>query len=301
MSDVRANAGIPVLAQFGGSLTPSACAPIVIDSTTGYIYTWKTGDVIVAAGAAGTVTSVAQSFTGGLISVGGSPITTSGTLALTVAGTSGGIPYFNGATTWASSGALTANAIVLGGGAGAAPAPLASLGTTTTLLHGNAAGAPTFGAIVNADITNATIDLTAKVTGVLPVANGGTNNAALTFPSGTATVAQVKTGSWTPSPTSLTVVGTPTYVGTYTRVNDRVTVNLQCTSTVSTASTLGTTFWAGLPYGVDEYSPIPAMDINLVQAIGNGALYQNDRIYSPTWTASSGVALTGTYRTTDAF
>jgi hypothetical protein len=74
----------------------------------------------------GTVTSVAQSFTGGIVSVGGSPITTSGTLALTVAGTSGGIPYFSSASTWATSAALAANAIVLGGGAGATPA------TTTT-------------------------------------------------------------------------------------------------------------------------------------------------------------------------
>ena len=112
----------------------------------------------------GTVTSVAQSFTGGLIAVSGSPITSTGTLALTVAGTSGGVPYFSSGTTWASSGALTANAIVLGGGAGAAPAPLASLGTTTTVLHGNAAGAPTFGAV----------SLTADVTGTLPIANGGT-------------------------------------------------------------------------------------------------------------------------------
>jgi len=74
----------------------------------------------------GTVTSVAQSFTGGLISVAGSPITTSGTLALTVAGTSGGIPYFSSSSAWASSAALTANALMIGGGAGAAPA------TTTT-------------------------------------------------------------------------------------------------------------------------------------------------------------------------
>jgi len=75
---------------------------------------------------AGTVTSVAQSFTGGLISVAGSPITGSGTLALTVAGTSGGIPYFNSASSWLSSAALAANALMIGGGAGAAPA------TTTT-------------------------------------------------------------------------------------------------------------------------------------------------------------------------
>lgn len=74
----------------------------------------------------GTVTSVGQTFTGGLISVGGSPVTSSGTLALTVAGTSGGIPYFSSASTWASSGALAANALVIGGGAGASPA------TTTT-------------------------------------------------------------------------------------------------------------------------------------------------------------------------
>ncbi len=47
----------------------------------------------------------------------------------------------------------------------------ANQGTTTTLLHGNAAGNLSFGAIVNADITNSTIDLTAKVTGLLPTAN----------------------------------------------------------------------------------------------------------------------------------
>lgn len=124
-----------------------------------------------ASGIAGTgsVTSVGQSFTGGLISVSGSPITTSGTLALTVAGTSGGVPYFSSAAAWASSGALTASALVLGGGAGAAPTSLASLGTTTTLLHGNAAGAPTWGAV----------SLTADVTGTLAVGNGGTGAATL--------------------------------------------------------------------------------------------------------------------------
>lgn len=36
-------------------------------------------------------------------------------------GTSGGVPYFNSANTLASSGALTANAVMLGGGAGGAP------------------------------------------------------------------------------------------------------------------------------------------------------------------------------------
>ena len=106
----------------------------------------------------GTVTSV--SWTGGIVSV-ATPTTTP---AFTVAGTSGGIPYFSSGTAWASSGALTASRIVLGGGAGAAPTVLGSLGTTTTVLHGNAAGAPTFGAV----------SLTADVSGTLPIANGGT-------------------------------------------------------------------------------------------------------------------------------
>jgi len=75
-------------------------------------------------GGSGTVTSVAQSFTGGLISVAGSPITTSGTLALTVAGTSGGIPYFSSASAWASSSAGTAGALMSWGGAATAPAEL---------------------------------------------------------------------------------------------------------------------------------------------------------------------------------
>lgn len=116
-----------------------------------------------------TVSSVAQSFTGGIVSVAGSPITTSGTLALTVAGTSGGIPYFSSATTWATSGLLTANALVLGGGAGASPTSLGA-GTTTTVLHGNASGAPTFGSV----------SLTADVSGTLPVASGGTGVATTT-------------------------------------------------------------------------------------------------------------------------
>jgi hypothetical protein len=171
-SPVIAISADPVLSGNGGLVVPVGTTGQRGSSTNGnfrYNSTTATfeGYANNAWGAVTTgtgVTSVAQSFTGGLISVAGSPITSAGTLALTVAGTSGGVPYFSSGTTWASSGALTANAIVLGGGAGAAPAPLASLGTTTTVLHGNAAGAPTFGAV----------SLTADVSGTLPIANGGT-------------------------------------------------------------------------------------------------------------------------------
>lgn len=95
-------------------------------------------------GASGTVSSVAQTFTGGLISVAGSPVTTSGTLALTVAGTSGGVPYFSSSSAWASSAALTQYGVVLGGGAGAAPTST-SAGTAGYILTSNGSGAaPTF-------------------------------------------------------------------------------------------------------------------------------------------------------------
>lgn len=58
---------------------------------------------------------------------------------------------------------LTANAILLGAGT-AAVAPLGSLGTATTVLHGNVSGPPTFGPVA----------LAADVSGLLPFANFGT-------------------------------------------------------------------------------------------------------------------------------
>ena len=110
--------------------------------------------VSAAPSGSGTVTSIATTspITGGTI-------TSTGTIGC--------------ATCVTSAASLTANQLVIGAGSQASAA-LGSLGTTTTVLHGNGSGAPAFSAIVNADITNATIDLTAKVTGLLPLANGGT-------------------------------------------------------------------------------------------------------------------------------
>ena len=87
----------------------------------------------------GTVTSV--TFTGGIISV----ATGTTTPAFTVAGTSGGIPYFASGTTWASSAALTQYGVVYGGGAGAAPVATAA-GTTGQVLTATTGSAPTWAA-----------------------------------------------------------------------------------------------------------------------------------------------------------
>lgn len=103
--------------------------------------------------AAGTVTSVNVSGgTTGLTTSGG-PVTTSGTITLAgtliaanggtglTAGTSGGILGFTGTTTIASSALLTANQLVIGGGAGATPSTLAA-GTSGQILRMNATPIP---------------------------------------------------------------------------------------------------------------------------------------------------------------
>lgn len=103
----------------------------------------------------GTVTGV--SFTGGIVTV-TNPNTTP---SLTIAGTSGGIPYFSGAATWATSALLAANAIVVGGGAGAAPATITTGANVVTALgvavgsagafvtNGGALGTPSSGTLTN--------------------------------------------------------------------------------------------------------------------------------------------------------
>jgi len=149
-----------------GTLTNATGLPVGGISATGTpsstTYLRGDGTWATVTSSGGTVTSVSQTFTGGIVSVSGSPVTTSGTLALTVAGTSGGIPYFSSATTWATSAALAANAIVIGGGAGVAPSTtttgtgvLTALGTNVGtagafVVNGGALGTPSSGTLTNA-------------------------------------------------------------------------------------------------------------------------------------------------------
>src|ERR1019366_6192558 len=120
-------------------------------------------------GGIGTVTSVAAGT--GLVASPSSPITGSGTINLadlspSPAGTytlAGITVNAQGQITAASSGSagvgtvthtagnLTANALVVGN-AVADITVLSSLGTTTTVLHGNASGLPSFGSVVEGDL-----------------------------------------------------------------------------------------------------------------------------------------------------
>lgn len=70
-------------------------------------------------------------------------------------------------------GPLTLNALVVGN-ASADIDVLASLGTTTTLLHGNAAGRPTFSAVVSADLNITTTSCTNQVVSAISAGGVGT-------------------------------------------------------------------------------------------------------------------------------
>jgi hypothetical protein len=90
-------------------------------------------------------------------------------------GTSGGIPYYSTAGVAVESSALLAqNRLMLGGGAGAAPSTLGSLGTTTTVLHGNATGAPTFAAVISADLNITTTSCTNQFVSAISAGGVGT-------------------------------------------------------------------------------------------------------------------------------
>lgn len=173
-----------------------------------------TARVTSGGGGGGGVTSVAQSFTGGLISVGGSPITTSGTLALTVAGTSGGIPYFSSASTWASSAALAANALVIGGGAGAAPSTTTTGTGVLTALGVNVGSAGAFVTFNGAGGTPSSLTLT-NATGLPPTTgiSGWPANA-----SGVLTNNGAGVLSWAAAGGGITIGTTTITSGTNTRV-----------------------------------------------------------------------------------
>jgi hypothetical protein len=165
--------------------TASGTTAMLTAGTDGYVLRLASGLPTWGIDYTGTVTSVAQSFTGGIISVGGSPITTSGTLALTVAGTSGGIPYFSSGTTWATSAALAANALVIGGGAGVAPSTTTTgTGVVTALgvnvgsagafvVNGGALGTPSSGTVTNLTGT-ASININGTVGSSTPAAGAFT-------------------------------------------------------------------------------------------------------------------------------
>ena len=136
-----------------------------------------------------------------------------------------------------------------------------------------------------------------NISGVLSIRGGQIGFPAVQLSSTGANVLDdYEEGSWTPVPTNLTVVGTPTYTGFYTKIGRFVHLTLLVESTVTTASTAGSTTWAGLPFSIVVDGLIMAVDANNQTSYGNGLMAAaNGLIYSPTWAATARVALNAVY------
>jgi hypothetical protein len=105
-------------------------------------------------------------------------------------GTSGGIPYFSSTSAMTSSALLTANAVMIGGGAGIAPSTIAADSTTTRVLHGGSP--PSFGAIASGDLPAAS----SSAQGAVSYEDKGTFSATFTGPcsSGAQTIKYSRVG-----------------------------------------------------------------------------------------------------------
>jgi len=143
---------VPLAANMTSS---AAGAELALNYADGKLYFKNSSGVVTLLATAGNgVTTFSAGTTGFTPST-----ATSGavTLAGTLANTNGGTGQSSAFTQYGITYASTTTALAT-----------TAAGTSTTVLHGNASGAPTFGAV----------SLTADVSGTLPIANGGTNSTA---------------------------------------------------------------------------------------------------------------------------
>jgi hypothetical protein len=186
-------------------VSTTATASSFSAGTTGFTPNTATTGAITLAGTLGTAnggTNLTSFTSGGALYATSTSALTTGTLPNTAGGTGQSSAFTQYGVTYAST--TTALATT-------------AAGTTTTVLHGNASGAPTFGAVA----------LGSDVSGTLPIANGGT---------GAATLA----GANIPvTNVANTFTGLQTFAGTSSNA-DLKTSNILEVATVSATAATGT-------------------------------------------------------------
>jgi len=149
-------AGEKALCSWNGTdfvkIATTATASSFSAGTTGFTPSTATTGAITLAGTLGTAnggTNLTSFTSGGAVYASSTSALTTGTLPNTAGGTGQSSAFTQYGITYASTTSALATT---------------SAGTSSTLLHGNASGAPTFGAVA----------LATEVSGQLPIANGGT-------------------------------------------------------------------------------------------------------------------------------
>jgi hypothetical protein len=161
------------------------------DSALGYWKNVPSTTVGVTSFSAGSTGFTPSTATTGAVTLAGTLAVGSGGTGLT-SGTSGGVPYFSGTTSMVSSALLAANALMVGGGAGAAPSTIATgTGVTTALgvntgaagafvVNGGGLGTPSSGTVTNLTGTasiniNGTVGATTPTTGTFTTITASNN------------------------------------------------------------------------------------------------------------------------------
>jgi hypothetical protein len=219
-------------------------------SSTGTDYAADCGESQTTAGSGITLTRGVHS-----LQIAATGAATSIALPVTVSGTvnSGGTPYFNSTTQMSSSALLTANALVMGGGAGAAPLTVSGfstdgsheifvggvgIGSGTIGLNGNSSGTATISANSSASAVNFSGNIIAGVVqGTTLTSTVATGTAPLTVTSttvvGNLNVSQLLGSTWA-SPAA--IGGTTPAAGSFTALKGTTFASTtNCSSSASPA------------------------------------------------------------------